>query len=161
MKREKGMTLLELLIAMGISTLIMAATFVIIQFSAATYDNTMGMVVENNNTYDAANIINHYVRTSSYCALTDDGNGIFVTVDDSIFGGTTGDMHTVRIVYDTDDDTLFIDRMDGSTEMVVSCDICRVEWEIIGNGVKYTAYELTATGTEKILFAGYACKRGR
>ncbi len=36
MKREKGMTLLELLIAMGISTLIMAATFVIIQFSAAT-----------------------------------------------------------------------------------------------------------------------------
>ena len=149
MKREKGMTLLELLIAMGISTLIMAATFVIIQFSAATYDNTMGMVVENNNTYDAANIINHYVRTSSYCALTDDGNGIFVTVDDSIFGGTIGD------------NTLFIDRMDGSTEMVVSRNICRIEWEIVGNGVKYTAYELTATGNEKILFAGYACKRGR
>ena len=161
MKREKGMTLLELLIAMGISTLIMAATFVIIQFSAATYDNTMGMVVENNNTYDAANIINHYVRTSSYCALTDDGNGIFVTVDDSIFGGTTGDKHTVRIVYDTDDDSLFIDRMDGSTEMVVSRNICRIEWEIICNGVKYTAYELTATGSEKILFTGFACKRGR
>ena len=43
MKKSKGMTLLELLIAMGISVLIMAATFVIIQFSVATYDNTLGM----------------------------------------------------------------------------------------------------------------------
>jgi len=161
MKRDKGMTLLELLIAMGISTLIMAATFVIIQFSAATYDNTMGMVEENNNTYDAANIINHYVRTASYCALTDDENGIFVTVDDANFGGAAGSKHTIRIVYDTDDDTLFIDRMDGSTKMVVSRDICRVEWDIVDNGVKYTAYEMTATGAEKILFSGYACKRGR
>lgn len=161
MRRDKGMTLLELLIAMGISTLIMAATFVIIQFSAATYDNTMGMVEKNNNTYDASNIINHYVRTSSYCALTDDGNGIFVTVDDATFGGLLGTKHTVRIVYDTDDDTLFIDRMDGSTKMIVSRDICRIEWELIHNGVKYTAYELTATGNEKILFSGYACKRGR
>ena len=95
MRRDKGMTLLELLIAMGISTLIMAATFVIIQFSAATYDNTLGMIEENNNTYDASNIINHYVRTSSYCALTDDGNGIFVTVDDASFGGVSGSKHTV------------------------------------------------------------------
>ncbi len=161
MKREKGMTLLELLIAMGISALIMAATFVIIQFSAATYDDTMKMVETNNNTYDAANIINHYVRTSSYCGLTDDGNGIFVTVDGESFGGVSGEKHTLRIVYDAGDDTLFIDRMDGSTHMVVSRNIHRLEWEIIDNGVKYTAYEMTPTGSEKILFAGYACKRGR
>ena len=64
MKKSKGMTLLELLIAMGISVLIMAATFVIIQFSVATYDNTLGMVEANNNTYDAANIINHYIIIS-------------------------------------------------------------------------------------------------
>ncbi len=161
MKREKGMTLLELLIAMGISTLIMAATFVIIQFSAATYDDTMSMVEKNNNTYDAANIINHYVRTSYYCALTDNENGIFVTVDAENFGGASGQKHMLRIVYDTNDDTLFIDRMDGTAKMVVSRDINRIEWEIVDNGVKYTAYELTATGSEKILFAGYACKRGR
>ena len=64
-------------------------------------------------------------------------------------------------IKESTDDTLFIDRMDGSTEMVVSRNICRIEWEIIGNGVKYTAYELTATGNEKVMFAGYACKRGR
>ncbi len=161
MKREKGMTLLELLIAMGISVLIMAATFIIIQFSAATYDDTMNMVEQNNNTYDAANIINHYVRTSSYCALTDDENGIFVTVDAESFGGTSGQKHTLQIVYDADDDTLFIDRMDGSAKMVVSRDISRIEWEIVDNGVKYTAYEMTPTGNEKIKFTGYACKRGR
>lgn len=161
MKRDKGMTLLELLIAMGISTMIMAATFVIIQFSAATYDNTMGMIRNNNNTYDAANILNHYIRTSSYLALDDSGNGIFITVDDSTFGGTAGDKHTVRIAYDVDDKVLFIDRLDGSNKMVVSRGISRVEWEIVDNGIKYTAYKLNATGNEEISFTGYAYKRGR
>lgn len=161
MKREKGMTLLELLIAMGISTMIMAATFIIIQFSSATYDNTMGMIRDNNNTYDAANILNHYIRTSSYLALDDTDNGIFITVDDSTFGGNAGDKHTIRIAYDVDDKVLFIDRMDGSNKMIISRDISRVEWEIVDNGVKYTAYELTATGNEQISFSGYAYKRGR
>lgn len=161
MKKSKGMTLLELLIAMGISVLIMAATFVIIQFSVATYDNTLGMVEANNNTYDAANIINHYIRTSSYCALSDDGNGIFVTVDDSGFGGTEGNKHTISIVLDTEEDVLFIDRMDGSAKMVVSRNIKRVEWEVKDNGVKYIAYGMDGMGKEKIMFFGYACKRGR
>lgn len=46
MRREKGMTLVELLIAMGISVLIMAATFIIVSFSAATYGSTAEMVKE-------------------------------------------------------------------------------------------------------------------
>lgn len=161
MKQEKGMTLLELLIAMGISAMIMAATFIIIQFSAATYDNTLGMIKDNNNTYDASNILNQYIRTSSYIALDDNDTGIFITVDDSTFGGSTGDKHTIRIAYDVDDKTLFIDRLDGSNKMIISREISRIEWEILHNGVKYTAYELTATGNEQVRFSGYACKRGR
>lgn len=161
MKREKGMTLLELLIAMGISAMIMAATFIIIQFSASTYDNTLGMIKDNNNTYDASNILNQYIRTSSYIALDDNDTGIFITVDDSTFGGIAGDKHTIRIAYDVDDKTLFIDRLDGSNKMVVSREISRIEWEIVSGGVKYTAYELPATGNEQIRFSGYACKRGR
>ena len=62
MKRSKGMTLLELLIAMGISVLIMAATFIIVRYSANTYDDTARMVHDNNNSYDAINVINRYIR---------------------------------------------------------------------------------------------------
>ena len=58
MKKSKGMTLIELLIAMGISVLIMAATFIIVRYSANTYDDTARMVHENNNSYDAISVIN-------------------------------------------------------------------------------------------------------
>lgn len=67
MKRSKGMTLVELLIAMGLSAMIMASTFVIVQFSSSTYDSTSDMIVENNNTYDAVSIINQYIRSASFC----------------------------------------------------------------------------------------------
>ena len=60
-----------------------------------------------------------------------------------------------------DEDVLFIDRMDGSAKMVVSRNIKRVEWEVKDNGVKYTAYGMDGMGKEKIMFFGYACKRGR
>ena len=45
MKRSKGMTLVELLIAMRLSAMIMASTFVIVQFSSSTYDSTSDMIV--------------------------------------------------------------------------------------------------------------------
>ncbi len=160
MKKSRGMTLLELLIAMGLSVMIMAATFVIVRFSAATYDNTADMVKENNNTYDAVSILNRYIRTSSFCALSDNQKSIFVTVDDSFFGESTGEKCTIRIAFDEGDKTLFIDRMDGGTKMVVSNNISDMEWTIICGGVKYQAYESKADGTKAVLFSGFVYKRG-
>lgn len=161
MGKSKGMTLIELLIAMGLSVLIMAATFIIVNYSASTYDNTAKMVQGNNNTFDAVNVINRYIRSSYFCALSDDGKGIFVTVDDEEFGGTSGAKHVIRIAYDSDDEILFIDRMDGTPTMNVSEGISEMEWTIVGNGVKYMAYETNARGTKVVLFSGYANKRGR
>lgn len=62
MKRSKGMTLMELLIAMGLSAIIMSSAFVIVRFSASTYDATVQAIHENNNTSDAVDIINRYIR---------------------------------------------------------------------------------------------------
>ena len=161
MKREKGMTLVELLIAMGLSVLIMAATVVIVQYSAATYDNTAKKIKDNNNTYDAVGIVNHYIRTSSYCALSDNAKSIYVTVDGTAFGGTAGEKHTVYIAYDTGDKVLYIDRLDCSAKMVIAEKVSDIKWEILSNGVRYTAYSTTPTGTREKLFSGYAYKRGR
>lgn len=41
MGKSKGMTLVELLIAMGLSVIIMAATFVVVQYSSDTYESTI------------------------------------------------------------------------------------------------------------------------
>lgn len=161
MKRSKGMTLVEVLIAMGLSALIMAATFVVVKYSADTYDNTANMVHENNNTCDAVSIINHYIRSAAFCTPSEDGNSLYVTLDASAFGGTEGDVQTVRFAYDQDDKLLYFDRMDGSSKLVVSKEIERMEWSVQQNGVKYSAYEVTPAGTEHLLFFGYAAKRGR
>lgn len=161
MKRSKGMTLLELLIAMGLSAMIMAATFVIVRFSAATYDNTADMIKENNNTYDAVSILNRYIRTSSFCALSDNQKSIFIAVDDSFFGENTGEKRTIRIAYDAGDETLFVDRMDGSAKMIVSDNISDMEWTVVSGGVKYRAFGNAADGSEKLLFSGFVYKRGR
>lgn len=161
MRREKGMTLIELLIAMGISVLIMAATFVIVSFSASTYDSTTAMVRENNSTFDAVNVINRYIRSSYVCALSADGKSIFVTVDDEAFGGPVGQKHTIMIAYDENDKTLYIDRLDGGAKAVISDKVSRMDWLITANGVKYTAYETDAGGSERKLFSGYAYKRGQ
>lgn len=161
MKRSKGMTLVEVLIAMGLSAIIMAATFVIVQYSANTYDNTAQMVKNNNNTCDAVNIINHYIRSASYCAVSDDGRSLYVTVDASSFGGAEGTKKTIRFAYDVDGRALFIDKMDGTNKLVVSEKIDRIEWIVVMNGVKYSAYGTTPTGAEKPLFFGYSAKRGR
>ncbi len=161
MRREKGMTLIELLIAMGISVLIMAATFIIVSFSASTYDSTATMVRENNNTFDAVNVINRYIRTSYVCALSADNKSIFVTVDGETFGGSSGQKHTIMIAFDENDKTLYIDRLDGGAKAVISDKVSRIDWVITTNGVKYTAYETDAGGSERKLFSGYAYKRGR
>ena len=161
MRRSKGMTLIEVLIAMGLSVLIMAATFVVVKYSADTYDNTADMVHENNNTCDAVSIINHYIRSAAFCAPSEDSSSLYVTLDASVFGGTEGERRTIRFAYDRDDKLLYIDRMDGSNKLVVSKGIERMEWSVQLNGVKYSAYEITPTGTEQLLFFGYAAKRGR
>ena len=161
MKRSKGMTLIELLIAMGISVLIMAATFIIVRYSANTYDDTARMVHENNNSYDAINVINRYIRSSYYCTVSSDGNSLYLMLDDENFGGTYGNKHTVMIAYDYYEEVLYIDRLDGSAYSVISDDIYRMEWEIVDNGVKYTAYRLDSASDETKLFSGFACKRGR
>ena len=161
MKRSKGMTLVELLIAMGLSAMIMASTFVIVQFSSSTYDSTSDMIVENNNTYDAVSIINQYIRSTSFCSVSDNGKSLYVTVDRSTFGGTAGEKHTIRLAFDVNDKILFIDRMDGTEQMVVSKEITNIEWTIKGGGVKYKVLGLSESGETKTLVSGYAYKRGQ
>lgn len=161
MKKSKGMTLIELLIAMGISVLIMTATFIIVRYSANTYDDTTRMVHENNNSYDAINIINRYIRASFYCTISSDGNSLYLMLDDENFGGTYGNKHTVMIAFDEDEEVLYIDRLDGSAYSVISDEVYRMEWEILDNGVKYKAFKASATGVQAELFDGFACKRGR
>ena len=161
MKRSKGMTLIELLIAMGISVLIMAATFIIVRYSANTYDDTARMVHDNNNRYDAINVINRYIRSSYFCTVSDDGNSLYLMLDDENFGGTYGNKHTVMIALDDVEEVLVIDRLDGSAYSVISDKVYRVEWEIMDNGVRYTAYSADAVGIESKIFDGFACKRGR
>lgn len=56
---------------------------------------------------------------------------------------------------------LVIDKMDGSERLTVSEGISRIVWMTVHNGVKYTAYETAETGVERVLFFGYAAKRGR
>lgn len=161
MKRSKGMTLIELLIAMGLSVLIMAATFVIVRYSVSTYDSTASMVKENNGTYDAVNVINRYIRSSYYCTLSQDGDSLYLLLDDEIFGGVSGDKHTVMIAYDYYEDVLYIDRLDGSQYFIISDKVSWIEWDIVDNGIKYTAYRMNGNYVEEKMFSGFAYKRGR
>ena len=161
MGRSKGMTLVELLIAMGLSVIIMAATFVVVQYSSDTYESTIQMVDENNNTYDASNIINKYIRSSYFCSLTDSGKSLLVTVDSETFTGVSGQKQTIKIAFDEDDKKLYLDRMNGEEPILIAENIHRIEWMIAMNGVKYSAYTLKASGDESLYFFGYAHKRGR
>ena len=139
MGRSKGMTLVELLIAMGLSVIIMAATFVVVQYSSDTYESTIQMVDENNNTYDASNIINKYIRSSYFCSLTDSGKSLLVTVDSETFTGVSGQKQTIKIAFDEDDKKLYLDRMNGEEPILIAENIHRIEWMIALNGVKYSA----------------------
>ena len=161
MGRSKGMTLVELLIAMGLSVIIMAATFIVVQYSSDTYESTIQMVDENNNTYDASNIINKYIRSSYFCSLTDSGKSLLVTVDSETFTGVSGQKQTIKIAFDEDDKKLYLDRMNGEEPILIAENIHRIEWMIAMNGVKYSAYTLNASGDESLYFFGYAHKRGR
>ena len=161
MGRSKGMTLVELLIAMGLSVIIMAATFVVVQYSSDTYESTIQMVDENNNTYDASNIINKYIRSSYFCSLTDSGKSLLVTVDSETFTGVSGQKQTIKIAFDEDDKKLYLDRMNGEEPILIAENIHRIEWMIAMNGVKYSAYTLKASRDESLYFFGYAHKRGR
>ena len=140
MRKSKGMTLIEMLIAMGISALIMAATFVIVRYSANTYDRTADMIWENNNTHDTVNIINRYIRMSSFCSISDDGNDLYLYVDTD----ADGVKESVRFAYDEDDGMLVIDKMNGSERLTVSEGISRIDWETIHNGIKYRLQERKA-----------------
>ena len=161
MGRSKGMTLVELLIAMGLSVIIMAATFIVVQYSSDTYESTIQMVDENNNTYDASNIINKYIRSSYFCSLTDSGKSLLVTVDSETFTGVSGQKQTIKIAFDEDDKKLYLDRMNGEEPIMIAENIHRIEWMIAMNGVKYSAYTIKASGDESLYFFGYAHKRGR
>ena len=161
MGRSKGMTLVELLIAMGLSVIIMAATFIVVQYSSDTYESTIQMVDENNNTYDASNIINKYIRSSYFCSLTDSGKSLLVTVDSETFTGVSGQRQTIKIAFDEDDKKLYLDRMNGEEPIMIAENIHRIEWMIAMNGVKYSAYTIKASGDESLYFFGYAHKRGR
>ena len=161
MGRSKGMTLVELLIAMGLSVIIMAATFIVVQYSSDTYESTIQMVDENNNTYDASNIINKYIRSSFFCSLTDSGKSLLVTVDSETFTGVSGQKQTIKIAFDEDDKKLYLDRMNGEEPILIAENIHRIEWMIAMNGVKYSAYTIKASGDESLYFFGYAHKRGR
>ena len=68
---------------------------------------------------------------------------------------------SIRLAYDEDDGMLVIDKMNGTEKLIVSEGISRIVWETVHNGIKYTAYETPATGMERVLFFGYAVKRGR
>ena len=118
------------------------------------------MVHDNNNTYDAVGIINHYIRTSSFCTLSSNNKNLYVTVDDAAFGGTAGQKHTVCFAYDMDDEVLYIDRMDGTSKVIVAEYVSDIDWQILSNGVKYVAYKTAASGTQEKMFSGYAYKRG-
>ena len=161
MGRSKGMTLVELLIAMGLSVIIMAATFVVVQYSSDTYESTIQMVDENNNTYDASNIINKYIRGAYYCSLTDSGKSLLVTVDSETFTGISGQKQTIKIAFDEDDKKLYLDRMNGEEPILIAENIHRIECRIAMNGVKYSAYTVKASGLESLYFFRYAHKRGR
>lgn len=155
MKRSKGMTLMELLIAMGLSAIIMSSAFVIVRFSASTYDVTVQAIHENNNTSDAADIINRYIRASTNCAVSDSGKDLYIALNDE------NEAHTVLLAFDADGKKLFLDFCDGSPKTLLSENISDIEWVLAANGVKYTAYrDETGIGNAK-LFSGYANKRGR
>ena len=160
MRRSKGMTLIELLVAMGLSVILMAATFVVVQFSSDTYEGTVEMVEVNNNTHDASNIINKYIRSSYFCSLDDSGDNLLITVDSLDFTGTPGRKHTIKIAFKEDEHRLYLDQMNGEEAILIAEDIHRIEWLIAMNGVKYSAYTVNANGSEELFFFGYAHKRG-
>ena len=161
MRRSKGMTLVELLVAMGLSVIIMAATFVVVMYSSDTYESTIQTVYENNNTYDATNIINKYIRGSYFCSITDNGKSLLIAVDSETFTGASGQKQAIKITLDEEDKNLYLDMMNGEAPILIAENIHRIEWIIDMNGVKYFAYTLKASGDESLYFFGYAHKRGR
>ena len=171
-KKSKGMTLVELLIAMGLSVMIMAATFTIVRFSSNTYDVTAKMINENNRTYDAVNIINRNIRSAYYCTTIGDDNTLACYVDGSVVGGEEpvrqiaknageeGSVIMLQFTFDDEQRKMFL--MDNNwNETVVSSDIDRIDWKITMNGVQYAAYRNKSNGDEELAFFGYAYMRGR
>lgn len=161
MKRSKGMTLVELLIAMGLSALIMASTFIIVQFSANTYDSTIKMVHDNNNSYDAVSIINSYIRSSYNCAVFGGGKNLYVTVSNDSSNYQSDEKKTISIAFDDSNETVFIDFLDGSEKIIVSEGVCDIAWEIKDGGVEYKAFGYDSNGNKVGIFSGYVYKRGQ
>jgi len=159
-KKSKGMTLVELLIAMGLSVMIMAATFTIVRFSSNTYDVTAKMINENNRTYDTVNIINRNIRSAYYCTTIGDDNTLACYVDGSVVGSEEGSVIMLQFTFDDEQRKMFL--MDNNwNETVVSSDIDRIDWKITMNGVQYKAYRNKSNGDEELAFFGYAYMRGR
>lgn len=157
MRRSKGMTLIELLISLGLSVIIMAATFVIVKYSSDTFKGTMTMIENNNNTHDASNVINKYIRCADFFAISD-GNKSLLISGSSQSGSNL--YETVKLIFAEEDKCVYIDRLNGETPMILAKEIYRMDWEIIMNGVKYTAYTHNSKNEEIVYFFGYAYKRG-
>ncbi len=159
-RSKKGMTLAELIIGIGVSAIIMVATITMVNYSFAAYSSTQNNIDNDAGLFDTTDIINRYIRESKFCSVKDDYT-LYISINDYSYDGALPQTQDVRFIYDPSSDTLLLDKMDSSKDLVIANYVTAVKWEVYNNSVRYEIKQQTLADDEEKTIQGFAYCRGR
>lgn len=157
---KKGMTLVELLVGLGVSAIIMVATITMVNYSFSAYSTTQENINNDAGLFDTTDVINRYIREAQFCSVKDE-NTLYLSINDYSDSATIPKTQDVRFVYDEAAQTLFLDKMDGSPNLVIANYITDAKWDVYNNSVRYELKQKTVTENNEDTIRGFAYCRGR
>lgn len=155
-----GMTLTELLIGIAVSSIIMIATIVLVNYCFSAYASTHQQITKDAGLYDTTDIINRYIREAEFCSVKDEDT-LYIAISDYSIGGVTLGSKDIRFIYDEPSQTLLLDKMDGTPALVVANYVKSVTWEVYNNGVRYKMIQQPILENQETVVNGFAYCRGR
>lgn len=156
-KSNKGMSLVEVLLALGISVMLISLIALVISFSNRTLGYSRELIDTNTRGYDASYVLSRYVRESKHIAIDESGKKIIIQVPETIVGGSDIDiMHTLFLYVDEEKHQLCLDTNNsgGIGVIILAEDVTKVKFSIKSNGLGYVVED-----EEGIQFYGFAYKR--
>ena len=156
LKKNKGISLVEVLLALAVSIVLISMIAIVISFSSKTLKYSRNLINENSMSYDSSAILCKYVRESKLITLDKQNEKVIIQVPETLVGGTNATInHAVYLYVDKNLKQLCLDT--DSTELgtvILAKDITRVKFNIKTNGLGYIVED-----KEGIQYYGFAYKR--
>ena len=156
LKNNKGVSLIEVLLALAISVILIAMIALVISFSNRTLKYATDLIDVNGTNYESSAILNKYVRESKLITLDEENDRVVLQIPETLVGGSDFDINKLVYLYVDDElDQFCLDtRTDEMGVIVLAKDVVRVEMTVKSNGLGYIVEDKDGE-----MYYGFAYKR--